>query len=133
MINQSIVKAILSSANNESKEKVIKELLNHIDLTYDYNNNKAGHILEMLVDNNAIITFKSIDTKFIEENFSKFIYKYDDYIIKNIKVTNIDNIDCVVKVEFERVSKVNEFRDDISYETTYININFIDNPDILKK
>ena len=133
MINKSIIKAILSVSSRESKDFVINELLNHISLNYDYNDNKAGHILEMLVDNNSIISIEDINIDYINNNLNLVIYNSDKYNVRNIKVTAVDNIDCVVKVEYEYLEKINEDRDDVSYTSSYSNINFIDNPGILKK
>ena len=133
MINKSVVKAVLSAASKESKDLIINELLDHISLNYDYNDNKAGHILEMLVDPKAVISPKDINVDYINENLNLIKYNHDNYNIKNIKVTGIDNIDCVVKIEYEYLEKINEDRNDVSYSASYTNINFIDNPGILKK
>ena len=133
MINKAIIKAILNSATKESKDKVLNELLNHISLNYDYNDNKAGHILEMLVDPKAAVDIEDINLDYINEHLNLLIYKHDKYNIRNIKVDSIDNIDCIVRVSYEYLEKINEDRDDVSYTSSYNNISFIDNPDILKK
>ena len=133
MINKAIIKAVLGSATKESKDKVLNELLNHISMSYDYNDSKAGHILEMLVDSNSIVTCERVNIDFINKNLNLLIYNHENYNIKNIKVDSVDNIDCTVKVTYEYLEKINEDRDDVSYTSSYSNINFIDNPDILKK
>ena len=133
MINKGIIKAVLKSATTESKNMVIDELLNHISLNYDYNDNKAGHILEMLCDSKDIITSKDVDLDYINKHLNLVIYNHEKYNIRNIKVDNIDNIDCVIKISYEYIEKINEDRDDITYTSSYTNINFIDNPDILRK
>ena len=133
MINKAIIKAVLNSATKENKDKVLDELLNHISLNYDYNDNKAGHMLEMLCDSKAIISDKDINLDYINKNLNLVMYNHDKYNIKNIKVVNVDNIDCIVKIEYEYLEKVNEDRGDVSYTNSYVNISFIDNPDILKK
>ena len=133
MINKSIIKAILSVSSRESKDFVINELLNHFSLGYDYNDNKAGHILEMLVDSNSIISIEDINIDYINKNLNLVIYNSDKYKVRNIKVTGVDNIDCVVKVEYEYLEKINEDRNDVSYSASYTNIDFINNPGILKK
>ena len=73
MINKAIIKAVLNSATKESKEKVLNELLNHISMSYDYNDRKAGHILEMLADNNSIITCEDVNIDYINRNLDKLI------------------------------------------------------------
>lgn len=133
MINKSIIKAVLNSATKESKDKVLNELLNHISMSYDYNDIKAGHILEMLVDSNSIITCEHVNIDYINNNLNLLMYNHEKYNIRNIKVENVDNIDCNIKVTYEYLEKINEDRDDVSYTSSYSNINFIDNPDILKK
>ncbi len=133
MINKGIIKAVLKSATTESKNLVIDELLNHISLTYDYNDNKAGHILELLCDSNNIITRNNVNLDYINKHLNLITYNHEKYNIRNIKVDNIDNIDCVIKISYEYIEKINEDRDDITYTPSYANINFIDNPDILKK
>ena len=133
MINKSVIKAVLDAASKESKDFIINELLNHISLNYDYNDNKASHILEMLVDSKAVISDKDINLDYINEHLGILMYNSENYNVKNIKVMGVDNIDGVVKVEYEYLEKINEDRDDVSYSTGYTNISFIDNPDILKK
>jgi hypothetical protein len=133
MINKSIIKAVLNSATKENKDKVLSELLNHISLSYDYNDNKAGHILEMLVDNNLIISTEDVNIDYINKNLNLLMYNHEKYNIRNIKVDSVDNIDCNIKIAYEYLEKINEDRGDISYTSSYSNINFIDNPDILKK
>ena len=133
MINKSVIKAVFSAASKESKDAVLIELLNHISLTYDYNDNKAGHILEMLVDPKAIIQPENINLDYINENLNLIKYHPDEYNIRNIKVTAIDNIEATAKIEYEYLEKVNEDRGDVSYTNGCVYISFIDNPDILKK
>ena len=133
MINKSIVNAVLGAASKESKDIIILELLNHISMNYDYNDNKASHVLEMLVDSKAVVTTKDINLDYINKNLNILRYNHNDYNIRNIKVTSIDNIDATAKIEYEYLEKINEDRDDISYTSSYSNVSFIDNPDILKK
>lgn len=129
MINKSIIKAILNSAKNENKDKVINEFLNHLSLGYDYNDIRASHILEMLCGEN-IITIEDINSYYISNHLELLIHNHEEF---NIKVAGVDNIDCVVKVEYDYLEKINEDRGDVSYTSTYTWINFIDNPDILSE
>lgn len=133
MINKAIIKAVLNSATKESKEKILNELLNHISMSYDYNDRKAGHILEMLADNNSIITCEDVNIDYINNNLNLLVYNHEKYNIRNIKVDSVDNIDCNIKITYEYLEKVNEDRGDVSYISSYSNISFIDNPNILKK
>ena len=132
MINKKLVKALLSSATQERKTVIIEELLNHISMNYDYNDQKAGHILEMLVDNSSIVRSGDVNLDYIRANPNLLMYKHEKYNITDIKVSDIDNIDCNVKVSFKYLEKINEDREDVTYTNNATNISYIDNPDILK-
>ena len=132
MINKAIIKAVLTSATKESKDKILNELLNHISMNYDYNDNKAGHILEMLVDSNSIITCADVNIDFINRNLNLLMYNNEKYNIRNIKVDSVDNIDCNIKITYEYLEKINEDRGDVSYSKGHADISFIDYPGILK-
>ncbi len=133
MINKKILDAILRTAENNNKNLVISEIFKHISLNYDYNDLRANHVLEMLVDANAIISVDDINMDYILKNLKDFIYSYEEYNIKDVTVGEIDNIDCIVKINYNYLEKINEDRDDVSYKSGYVNISFIDNPKILIK
>ena len=86
----------------------------------------------MLVDDKATVKSGDVNISYLEKNLKLLMYKADDYNIRNIKVTDIDNIDCNVRVKFEYIEKVNEDRADCSYTYSNTTISFIDTPDILK-
>lgn len=132
MINPKIFNAVLMAATKETKDLVLKELLKHVDNNYDYNNNKAGHIIDMLVDKNAVITTEKVNFKWVENHQDMLIYQIDKYNIRNISVDSVDNIDCTVRINFEYIEKINEDREDVSYTSSYSKINFNDYPEILK-
>lgn len=133
MISIKLLNAVLKGANTSNKDNVIKEFIRYIDYGYDYNNQKQNRILEMLVDESSVIQPEDININYIKDNISKFVYKSEEYIIKNITIKDIDNISCNVIVKYDYIEKINEDRDDISYSTTNIQINYIDNPEVLKK
>lgn len=132
MINPKIFNAVLMAATKETKDLVLKELLKHVDNNYDYNNNKAGHIIDMLIDKNAVIPTEKVNLKWVENHQDMLIYQIDKYNIRNISVDSVDNIDCTVRINFEYIEKVNEDREDVSYTSSYSKINFNDYPEILK-
>jgi hypothetical protein len=132
MINPKIFNAVLMAATKETKDLVLKALVEHIGKNYDYNDERAAHIIDVLVDKNAFITPEKINIKWIEANLERLKYQHEKYNIKNIVVDSIDNIDCTVRVNFEYIEKVNEDRDDISYMTSYSDISFNTYPEILK-
>ena len=133
MINKNIIKVILKSSNNDNKEAVLNELLNHISLSYDYNDNKAGHILEMLCDSKAIVKVTDVNVDYINKHLNLLMYNNEKYNIKDVEATGVDNIECCIKINYKYLEKINEDRDDVSYQSTCTTINFIDNPDVLKK
>ena len=132
MINPKIFNAVLMAATKETKDLVLKALIEHIGNNYDYNDNKAGHIADMLVDKNAIITPDKVNLKWVEANPKYLLYDNDKYDIKNISIDSIDNIECTVRVKFEYIEKTDKDNDNISYTPYRSNISFTDYPEILK-
>ena len=132
MINPKIFKAVLMAATKETKDAVLQALVEHIGRNYDYNDNKVGHIVDMLVDKNAVITPDKVNLKWVENNPDRLRYQHEKYNIKNISVDSVDNIDCTIRINFEYLEKINEDRGDVSYINSYSDISFIDYPQILK-
>lgn len=132
MINQKIVNILLKSASSTAKDIVINEILKHIALDYDYNDKKATHVLELLADPESLILTKDINLDYIKEHLELISYNADDYIIKDIKVIYVDNIEGYVGIEYKYLEKINEDRGDIDFSETHTSISFINNPEILK-
>jgi transcriptional/translational regulatory protein YebC/TACO1 len=132
MINPKIFKAVLMAATKETKDAVLQALVEHIGRNYDYNDQKVGHIVDMLVDKNATITPEKVNLKWVENHLERLMYQIEKYNIRNIAVDSIDNIDCIVRIKFEYLEKVNEDRGDVSYTSSYSDISFNDYPEILK-
>lgn len=132
MINPKIFNAVLMTATKATKDNVLKALIVHIGKNYDYNDAKAGHVIEMLVDETAIVTIDKVNLKWVEANPECLMYQHDKYNIKNISVDSIDNIDCTVRINFDYLEKVNEDRGDVSYIHSYSDIDFNNYPQILK-
>lgn len=132
MINPKIFNAVLMAATKETKDLVLKALVHHIGNNYDYNDNKVGHIVDMLVDKNAFITPDKVNLKWVENHQDRLIYQHEKYNIKNISVDSVDNIDCTIRISFQYLEKINEDREDISYISSHSDINFNDYPQILK-
>ena len=132
MINPKIFNAVLMAATKETKDAVLQALVEHIGRNYDYNDQKVGHIVDMLVDKNAFITPDKVNLKWVENHQDRLMYQIDKYNIRNIAVDSIDNIDCTVRIKFEYLEKVNEDRGDVSYTSSYSDISFNDYPEILK-
>lgn len=132
MINPKIFNAVLMASTKETKDNVLKALVEHIGKNYDYNDQKAGHIVDMLVDKNALITPDKVNLKWVETHLDRLMYQQDKYNIRNISVDSVDNIDCTVRINFEYIEKVNEDRGDVSYTSSYSDVSFNDYPEILK-
>ena len=132
MINPKIFNAVLMAATKETKDNVLKALVEHIGRNYDYNDQKAGHIVDMLIDKNAVVTPEKVNLKWVENHLERLVYQHEKYNIKNISVDSVDNIDCTVKLNFDYLEKVDEDRDDVSYTNSYSYVSFNDYPEILK-
>ena len=132
MINSKIFNAVLMASTKETKDNVLKALVEHIGRNYDYNDQKVGHIVDMLVDKNAVITPDKVNLKWVENHLDRLMYQHEKYNIKNISVDSVDNIDCTVRIKFEYLEKVNEDRGDVSYTSYHSDISFNDYPEILK-
>ena len=132
MINPKIFNAVLMAATKETKDLVLKALVEHIGNNYDYNDSKVGHIVDMLVDKNAVITPEKVNLKWIENHLDRLMYQHEKYNIKDISIDSVDNIDCTVRINFKYLEKVNEDRGDVSYTSSHSDVSFNDYPEILK-
>ena len=132
MINPKIFNAVLMAATKETKDLVLKELLKHVGNNYDYNDNKVSHIVDMLVDKNAVVTPDKVNLEWVENHQDMLMYEIDKYNIRNISIDSVDNIDCTVRIKFEYIEKINEDREDVSYTSSKSDINFAYYPEILK-
>ena len=132
MINPKIFKAVLMAATKETKDAVLQALVEHIGRNYDYNDQKVGHIVDMLVDKNATVTPEKVNLKWVENNLNRLMYQHEKYNIKNISVDSVDNIDCTIRINFQYLEKVNEDRGDVSYTSSHSDVSFNDYPEILK-
>ena len=131
MISEKVIKAILRNADNENKNVVLLNLFEHLS-RYDYNNDKQGHILEMLVDTESIVNTSDIDIKYIEENFNKLFYNPDNEKVMNITIERINNIDCDIIIGFD-INRHNDEDDNDIIEHRTATTNFLSFPEMLKK
>ena len=132
MINPKIFNAVLMAATKDTKDLVLKALVEHISKNYDYNDEKAAHVVDVLVDKNAFVTPEKVNLKWIEAHPEHLIYQSDKYNIRNIAVDSVDNIDCTIRIKFEYLEKINEDRDDVNYNSSSYDISFVDYPQLLK-
>lgn len=130
MISKNIVNCVLNSADVESKNFVIRMLLNYIANQYD-GDKKIQHILDLMLDSEQFIEAEHINIDYIKNNLNLLMWKADEYNIKDIELVGVDNVDCVVIVAYKYLEKINEDRDDVSYTDSKANISFVDYPDII--
>ena len=130
MISKNIVNCVLNSADVESKNFVIRMLLNYIANQYD-GDKKIQHILDLMLDSEQFIEAEHINIDYIKNNLNLLMWKADEYNIKDIEVVGVDNVDCVVIVAYKYLEKINEDRDDVTYTDSKANISFVDYPDII--
>ena len=130
MISKNIVNCVLNSADVESKNFVIRMLLNYIGNQY-YGDKKIQHILDLMLDSEQFIEAEHINIDYIKNNLNLLMWKADEYNIKDIELVGVDNVDCVVIVAYKYLEKINEDRDDVTYTDSKANISFVDYPDII--
>lgn len=130
MISKNIVNCVLNSADVESKNFVIRMLLNYIANQY-YGDKKIQHILDLMLDSEQFIEAEHINIDYIKNNLNLLMWKADEYNIKDIELVGVDNVDCVVIVAYKYLEKINEDRDDVTYTDSKANISFVDYPDII--
>ena len=130
MISKNIINCVLNSADVESKNFVIRMLLNYIANQYD-GDKKIQHILDLMLDSEQFIEAEHINIDYIKNNLNLLMWKADEYNIKDIELVGVDNVDCVVIVAYKYLEKINEDRDDVTYTDSKANISFVDYPDII--
>lgn len=133
MISKAIVNVVLKSAKEEAKDNVIRLFLEYLNSGYDYKDVKASHVLECLLDDNAIIKPENVNLDYIKSELSLLMYGHEKYIIKNINIESVNNIDCDIIVSYEYKEKLNEERTDIDFTPSTTRIHWIDYPKVLNK
>ena len=128
MISKEVAKAVINSAKEQNKNVVLEAIINHLKESYDYNDVRQNHVLEMLINTDAVITPARINMEYLENNLSTHIYKYDECEVKDIKISNIDNISCDIKFDYLRKEV-----DDTKFRDSYFIINVNDTPNIILK
>lgn len=132
MVSEKIINCIINSAKTESKDKLIKMLLENIQGGFNYNDDKVNHVLELLVDKSSYIGILDVNINYIKEHLELLMYNHENYNIKDIKISHIDNLNGDIIFSFSYLEKVNEDRADVTYTNTTRSVNYINNPEILK-
>lgn len=131
MINKKVFKAIL--ANSKNIDKVMNEVLKHINTKTDYSDAKGNHLLEMLVDDSAILEAKDVDIDYLYKHLNLISYQADMIIIKNLKVNYIDNIYGEVHLNYEYINKTEGEVKNPVYAKADTYVSYLDYPEIIKQ
>jgi hypothetical protein len=126
MINPIITNNVINNASTDALKTLAKELIKHIDLSYDYNDMCKNEILNILITG-KIKTKNDIDVDFIIKNIDGLLYSIEGVIRDDIEVVDVNNIKCTVLVKFNKKYSNDEIRD-ITEEISWIN-----HPEIIKK
>ena len=133
MISEVIIDSVIKNANIKDKDFLLKMFIMNLSEGYSYNDYKINHALEIMLNSDNIVKLEDIDMDYIVEHVSDFIYKAEEYNIKDITINSINNINGTIEIRYKYLAKMNEDRGDMDYSETYVNISFIDNPKMLKK
>lgn len=129
MINKKVFKAIL--ANSKNVNKIINEVLKHINTKSDYNDARGNHLLEMLVDDSAIIEEKDVDIDYLYKHLDLISYNSNNIIIKNLKVDYIDNIYGEIYLNYEYITKAEGEVKNPVYSKA--DVSYLDYPKVIKQ
>ena len=133
MISETIIKAVINQAERVDKDTMLAQFIIKLGNDYSYNDNKVNHCLELLLDEAKLISPNEVNMDYIKKNFNNYIYNSDRYIIKDIELKSIDNIEGIIYICYKSKEKINEDRDDVGFNQYNASISFIDNPEVLKK
>ena len=132
MISKSVIEAVIKQAKQADKDMMLNAFIVNLGGYYSYNDDKVNHCLELLLGGTKYVNPDEVNMDYIKKNFNKYVYNADKYIIKDIDIKNIDNIEGVIRVDYKSKEKINKDRDDIVFNQYSVNISFIDNPEVLK-
>ncbi len=132
MISKAIIEAVIKQSNPIDKDMVLGLFITNLGGNYSYNDDKVNHCLELLLNKTRLIIPNNVNIGYIEKNLNKYIYNADKYIIKDIKIKSIDNIEGIIYLDYICKEKINEDKNDVGFSQYNVNISFIDNPEVLK-
>lgn len=129
MLSENIIDSIIKIATPERKDKILKMFINNIN---DYSGKIIPYVLDLLVNPTPFNIGKVLNLDWISKNMGLIQYNYEKYIIKDITIDKIDELNGDVYINYKRLEKINENREDVEYEDCKTSISFIDNPEVLK-
>lgn len=131
MINEKVFKAILATSKNI--DKVMNEVLKHINTETDYDDAKGTHLLEMLVDDSTILEAKDIDIDYLYKHLDLVSYQSNGIFIKNLRVNYIDNIEGVVHLKYDYITNAEKDIKNPVYMKADSVISYLYYPKIIKQ
>lgn len=132
MISKAIIEAIIKQAKPADKDMMLGAFISKLSGGYSYNDDKVNHCLELLLDGKKYVSSYNVDMDYVKKNFNKYIYNSDKYIIKDIELKSIDNIEGTIYVDYKSKEKINENKDDVAFNQYGVNVSFIDDKQVLK-
>lgn len=133
MVSKIIIDSIVKNAKLENKDLLINIMIEQFN-QHNYNEDKVNRCLEILSGGRQVLISKEdISIDYVEKHIADFVYNGDKYLYKNVKVTNIDNIECNITISFDKIEKTNKDRDDIKYISDYAVISWFNIPAIILK
>lgn len=128
MISELIIDSIIKNAKCENKDFLLKTFILNLS-DYSYNDYKINRALELMLDTSKFIENEHVDMDYITQNIAEFIYKGEKYEYKDIYINRINNIEGTIEIRYKYKDKDKEE----DYTESYFNVNFIENPQVLKK
>lgn len=129
-MNNKIIAAIVNSAKIEDAKRLLTLFIENLS-SDDYNNVKTNHVLELLFGITKEVNITQINIDYIKEHLDLLFYNHEKYIIKDLKVEYVDNINGQVIISSKYIEKMNEDAD-IPYHNSTNYVSYLDNPNILK-
>ncbi len=121
-IPSKVVDAVLVSSTKEYLGTVVKELLNHYEMSYDYDNKKALNLLS-IISGVKPLNFDNINMTAVAEICKKQCYKGENIQENSVHIKGVDNIDGYVLVEYTTV-------EDGTETTRNATLNYLDYPEL---
>ena len=131
MISKAIIEAVIKQAKPADKDILLSKFIAELS-NYNYDDYKINRYLEFLLGELKPISPNDINMDYIKTNFSKYIYNPEDYIIKDVELESIDDIEGIIYINYKSKKKVDKDNTDIDFYQHNISINFIAYPQVLK-
>lgn len=116
MINDKLIDAFLKNAKQDDLIKGIKQILNHFKIESEYRYEQLANNIINIIGGDKLITINDIDINLIKNDITKFAYKPEEIDKDSIEISNIDNIEKIVKILYK--CKGNDYKYDNVIEYT---------------